>query len=112
MKIAKEDLKTLETLKKKNTTMFSWATSQFNSIVSKVNAYVDNYNKDFEKFIADKRSNLASLQAEIADYARKKVNEIPIAEQEKRNAIIKFAATLKKEEDYLESNDFKNGHMY
>lgn len=112
MKITKEDLKTLETLKKKNSSFLSPITSQFNSIVSKVDAYVDNYNKDFKKFIADKRSNLASLQAEIADYARKKVNEISSAEQEKRNAMIKFAATLKEEEDYLDDNAFKNGHMY
>lgn len=112
MKITKEDLKTLETLKKKNSSFLGLISSQFNSIVSKVNAYVANYNKDFQKFIANKRIELSSLKTEIATYEQKKVNEISSAEQEKRNAMVKLAATLEEEAKYLDSNDFKNGHMY
>lgn len=112
MKITKEDLKTLETLKKKNSSWLSPLTSQFNSIVDKVNAYVANYNKDFQKFIANKRIELSSLKTEIANYEHKKVNETSSAEQEKRSALVDLANTLENEGKYLNSDDFKNGHMY
>lgn len=100
----------LETLKKKNKSLS--VTSQFNSIVDKLKKYRSDYDRDFSKFIMSKTVELTKIEGEIASYKLKKNSATADAEQEKKDAMTKLVAAIKGEKDYLESDDFKNGHMY
>ena len=99
----------LETLKKKNKSLS--VTSQFNSIVDKLKKYRSDYDRDFSKFIMSNTVELTKIEGEIASYKLKKNSATADAEQEKKDAMTKLVAAIKGEKDYLESDDFKNGHM-